>query len=517
MQNNTTKLSKLQTNVLLVLRIGIGWHFLYEGVSKILIPDWTSAGYLENSRWIFADFFHWIAANPVLLSVVDWLNMIGLTLVGLALMTGIFTQLACVAGILLLALYYLANPPFVGVDFGLPTEGHYIFVNKNMVEMIALLAIAVFPARLLPGLHQLVQLPAAKRNRVPRENKAQETNEVPQTDRRELLKNLVSLPVLGAFAYGTAKKYQWESINAITGATVEAARGVDLKALQGELPKGKIGDFEVSRLIMGGNLIGGWAHARDLLYASDLFKAYNTEKKVFQTLEIAEKAGINTMNTTTGQIQLINKYKRVTGSKLQTYCQVNVTDEDVFGGIDMAIDRGADMVQLQGARVDFLVRDKKVDVVHKAIDHIRSQGYLAGLGAHAIHAIMECDKAGIEPEFYMKTLHHDQYWSAHPKENRIPYSVDWVRSDKHDEFHDNMYCLFPDESIDFMKKKKIPWIGFKVLAAGAIHPSDGFKFAFENGTDFICVGMFDWQIVEDVNITIDVLSNLQNRERGWMG
>jgi hypothetical protein len=58
-------------------------------------------------------------------------------------------------------------------------------------------------------------------------------------------------------------------------------------------------------------------------------------------------------------------------------------------------------------------------------------------------------------------------------------------------------------------------MGFKVLAAGAIEPQDGFKWAFENGADFICVGMFDFQIVDDVNITIDILNNLDNRKREW--
>ena len=58
-------------------------------------------------------------------------------------------------------------------------------------------------------------------------------------------------------------------------------------------------------------------------------------------------------------------------------------------------------------------------------------------------------------------------------------------------------------------------MGFKVLAAGAIQPEDGFRWAFENGADFICIGMFDYQIVEDVNITIDILNDLGNRQRKW--
>ena len=58
-------------------------------------------------------------------------------------------------------------------------------------------------------------------------------------------------------------------------------------------------------------------------------------------------------------------------------------------------------------------------------------------------------------------------------------------------------------------------MGFKILAAGAIRPEDGFRWALENGADFICVGMFDFQVVKDVNIAIDVLQDLSSRQRDW--
>jgi hypothetical protein len=79
-----------------------------------------------------------------------------------------------------------------------------------------------------------------------------------------------------------------------------------------------------------------------------------------------------------------------------------------------------------------------------------------------------------------------------------------------------MYCFKPQETIDFMNGLPEPWIAFKVLAAGAIQPEDGFRYAFNNGADFICVGMYDFQIVDDVNLVLDTLRNV-NRSRPWKG
>ena len=78
-----------------------------------------------------------------------------------------------------------------------------------------------------------------------------------------------------------------------------------------------------------------------------------------------------------------------------------------------------------------------------------------------------------------------------------------------------MWDLFPLQTIEFMKGVNKPWIAFKVLAAGAIQPKDGFRFAFENGADFIAVGMFDFQVIDDVNTASKVLADLKKRERKW--
>jgi hypothetical protein len=79
-----------------------------------------------------------------------------------------------------------------------------------------------------------------------------------------------------------------------------------------------------------------------------------------------------------------------------------------------------------------------------------------------------------------------------------------------------MFDYDPEETIRFMGTLKEPWIAFKVLAAGAIKPEDGLKYAFTNGADFVCLGMYDFQIVEDVNIALEAIAGAKERTRPWM-
>ncbi|MCB1123254.1 MAG: hypothetical protein KJT03_16990, partial [Verrucomicrobiae bacterium] len=192
-------------------------------------------------------------------------------------------------------------------------------------------------------------------------------------------------------------------------------------------------------------------------------------------------------------------------------------NNDWYVNINKAIDFGVDVIQVQGNHCDWLVRDGKTEVVGLMLDHIRSQGYIAGLGAHSVDALIACEEEGIIPDYYMKTMHHDQYWSAHPREKRVPFEVDGKRNLEHDRFHDNIFCLFPERTVEFVNRVEVPVMGFKVLAAGALKPEDGFRWAFENGADFICVGMFDFQVVKNVNTTIDILNHLPERTRIWYG
>lgn len=495
--------------IITVFRMAIGWHFLYEGISKIITANWSAAGFLANSTGPFAGFYHWMAGSEGIMDIVDPVNIAGLILVGLGLGLGLALRLSSISGIVLLMLYYFAYPPF-GASLPGAVEGSLFIVNRNLLEALALLLLLLLPEKGY-GLYSLKLFSVQKKT----ENEAEATH-VPQNSRREALRNLATLPALGILGWGAFAETRKYGVDTLSGATIQIG-GADISELKGELPKGKIGPHEISRLVAGGNLIGGWAHARDLLYVPSLFRAYNTEKKIFETLMLAEKAGINAINIGFPTNELMQKYKRMTGSKIKVISQVapDMKENDYFVNIDKAIDLGADIIQVQGNWCDWLVRDNKVDVVDKMLEHIRRQGYTAGLASHTVDALIACEEQGIIPDYYMKTMHHDNYWSAHPRENRVAFEVDGKKSADHDRFHDNCFCLFPDRTTEFVRRAAVPVMGFKVLAAGAIQPEDGFNWAFKNGADFICVGMFDFQVVNDVNITIDVLNKLQGREREW--
>ena len=505
--------STFQTVVLVCLRLAVGWHFLYEGIAKLYTANWTSAGFLEVSRWVFADVFKWIAATPSALQIVDMMNIWGQILIGLGLIAGCMTRAASIAGALMLCLYYVANPPLIGMDFGVPSEGSYLIVNRNLIEMIALIVVAFFPTSQVVGLDRfLASLWQRRRGRQAPAGPSPVVGVEPvgagsaNLDRRGLLASAATLPVLPVLAYAVAKKKAWESyeektlVDAVTSATIKAFNFSSLKDLKGQVPKAKIGQVEFSRVILGGNLVGGWAHARDLIYVSELVKFYHHRDKVFETFLLAEKCGINTFLTNPVLCRIIDDYWRRDIGKIQFVSDLgwSQSTDDIIKSVDKSVDHGACACYFQGGSADDYVKRGKVSEIGKVVDHIKKKGIPAGIGAHYLDTVKACVKEGLEPDFWMKTLHHRNYWSAGPSEE-----------------HDNIFCREPQETIEFMNGLPQPWIAFKVLAAGAIEPKEGFRYAFENGADFICVGMYDFQIVDDVNIALDVLKSDLQRKRPW--
>ncbi|MFC1530487.1 DoxX family membrane protein [Gemmatimonadota bacterium] len=150
--------TNMQATALVLLRIFIGWHLLYEGLVKAFNPYWTSGPYLAESKWIFKGIFTWMADHQTILTIVDFLNQWGLIIIGLCLILGLFSRPMALAGMVLLLAYYLANPPFLAYKYTMPPEGSYIIVNKNLIEATALLVLALFPTGGIVGLDRLMAL-----------------------------------------------------------------------------------------------------------------------------------------------------------------------------------------------------------------------------------------------------------------------------------------------------------------------------------------------------------------------
>ncbi len=103
-------------------------------------------------------------------------------------------------GILLLALYYFAYPPFGASYPGISTGGHFWIVNRNLIEIIALLVITVFPVREF-SIERLSVIMSRRRRRTSVPASVEEGG---VRRRRELLKGLATLPVFGGMLIGTA-------------------------------------------------------------------------------------------------------------------------------------------------------------------------------------------------------------------------------------------------------------------------------------------------------------------------
>jgi len=158
--------SSFQQVTLVLLRTLIGWHFLYEGLYKFRLtqpawnPDgsgpmsaWSSSGFLQASTGPLGKLAHY-ALSHSWLPVIDKLVMIGLAAVGLSLILGLCTRLGCAGGLALLAMFYLLQVPTSGMPQP-HAEGNYLFVNKTLIEGIAVLVLLSFDTGRIAGLDRL--------------------------------------------------------------------------------------------------------------------------------------------------------------------------------------------------------------------------------------------------------------------------------------------------------------------------------------------------------------------------
>lgn len=164
MNSSGTRLSPFQQTALVLLRILIGWHFLYEGYYKLVLPAWTSNG-APLARWTSEGYVR-AASGPfakLFQRMIDagwtpWLDnavKFGLLLVGLSLLLGLITRTGCWGALFLLTMFYLSGIPVSGAHQA-GAEGAYLIVNKTLIEAAAVCALLAFDTGRVAGLDMLL-------------------------------------------------------------------------------------------------------------------------------------------------------------------------------------------------------------------------------------------------------------------------------------------------------------------------------------------------------------------------
>jgi hypothetical protein len=287
-------------------------------------------------------------------------------------------------------------------------------------------------------------------------------------------------------------------------------------AAQGPLPMGKLGDLQISRLLLGGNLLTFATHSRDLRYVGNLARHYNTPEKILETLAVAEQHGINTLviHNIKATMEILKEHRKRGGKMQWITCTAHALlkgIDEYTRQIDELVEHGADALYISGVEADNICgyqnrifapdaeqRNGKLqmDVLKRALAVAKATGLQVGIGAHRAGVIADCEKEKLPADFYVKTFHHNKYPSA-------------------DLNFDSRWCADAEALAAMMRTVEKPWIAFKVMAAGAIPPQNAFKYAFDSGADFVLAGMFDYEVAEDVAIAKNVLAGVKSRPRPW--
>ena len=393
--------------------------------------------------------------------------------------------------------------------------------------------------RARPGARRLGRwISGLLRRRVSRVSDEQPSAAAPAaTNRRQLLGQLKFLPALGLASWPREAKSAdapVETVDAVTAPTRIVINSEDsneywrLKTLdldseraarkQQRMPVAKIGNLTLGRLICGSNLISMNMHARDLHYVNGLARAYNTEERIFMTLKKCEENGCNSIilkDNNFRDFRLANYWKDWGGRMVWLADVITRDIRQYERRLVQHLELGAASAYLWGGAADTWFSEGNPGHIVQAYEIMRKYDIPVGIGAHRLEPIAFCEREGLKPDYYMLTLHHDRYWSAHPEENRRFIEMYESNSPDHSQYHDNMFCHRPEETIAFMQDVKVPWIAFKVLAAGAIQPREGIQYAFDGGADFICLGMFDYQVEEDARLIQQCATHAASRKRPW--
>jgi hypothetical protein len=245
----------------------------------------------------------------------------------------------------------------------------------------------------------------------------------------------------------------------------------------------RLGAYDVSRLICAGNPFGGYAHAGGLSYVGRLMRAYCTDEKIAETLQLCSANGINTALIEIGDniLRALDLYESTMGQRIQWICQIP-PDRKRVGlmkhmkeQIQIAADNRAICAFIQGGATEEIFAEGRAEDLRDLIALMEEEG-IAGVCSHRASTIERAEELDLGAEFYMLTL------------NKVGY-----------------ICEDPEAAKRTMARIEKPFISYKVLGAGRDKSESGFRHAFEAGAIFIAMGMFDFLVEENVELVNSTL------------
>ena len=432
---------------LALLRIAIGWHFLYEGLWKLMQQDgWSCRSYLDAAQGPLAGVFTWMASQTWLVAVGDWAVMLGLSAIGLSLISGVLSRIAAPFGIALMAMFYCCQPPEPFAEAFSGADGRFFVLERNAIEALGLALIAFTPCW--------------------------------RGFLRTLLPGGIALAVFGGCFWMQYRDGAFKKVEAVTSATVKVHEFTALAALKEPIAeKANVAGVEMSRLALGGDLIAGHSHARDLIWTDEFMRRYNSGVTLPRTVRYCLHCGIDTAFVEPEFIAPMSAAAKEVGGSMKFFA--NCADEK-----DAALAKsvGARAVYLRPEVADALAARKDADGAKSLFAALKVTGLPAGVGAEDVATVKFCAESGVTPDFWVLAFHSLDYPAA-TMETRC----------------NNIWCVDPKAAADHMKTRSEPWVAIRCLAGGAIDPVKAYRFATTNGATAASIDLLDYRIVDTVN------------------
>jgi len=247
------------------------------------------------------------------------------------------------------------------------------------------------------------------------------------------------------------------------------------------LPYIKLGKYEVSRLIVGGNPFSGNSHQSGQL--SKEMRDYYTTERIKETLTECERCGINAIQARGDShiMRMLNEYWNE-GGKLRWIAQTASEMSSVPNNIRQIASSGAIACYHHGSKTDALFKEGKIDTVKDLISLMKDEGMPAGLGTHDPMIVRYAEDNNFGADFYMLAF----YNSSKRGEVYLP-------EDR-------------EAACKIIQEVKKPFLAFKIMAAGRNEPFEAFKYTYQHikPIDAAVIGIFTKynpnQVQEDVEL-----------------